>query len=304
MEGYIFLSLLFPFFFLTVWYLSKKLNKTISLEELESKKTELIIKEEKIENLEKELRYCKEEGEKNKELLNRYSQNLAYKTAETNSLKEQLISVKEEKENIREKLKLDFKHIANQVLLDSSLQLNQKTGETLATILQPLGEKLERFEKKIDLNREKQLHETVSLKTQISKLESLNFNLAKEAANLSAALKGNSKIRGDWGEYLLEQVFENSGLMREIHFSKQVSMESETGQRLQPDFIVHLPASRSIIVDSKLSLLAYERYMSTEEDAERLKYLSEHIQSIKNHISSLSKKIIKVYTISNHRTLY
>lgn len=219
------------------------------------------------------------------------SQNVSYKNAELHALKERLQEKDKFLSDIQVTFSKQFEAIANRVLLENSGNMTRQTSETLTHLLQPLSEKLQRFGMKVDENREKQLQETTSLKAQITQLEKLNQNLSVEAKTLSSALKGNSKIRGIWGEVVLEKLLEKSGLEKGVHYETQVNSYSpETGSRLQPDVVIHLPGKKNLIVDSKLSLLAYENFIAAESETDKEKYLKEHIRSVENHIKSLGDK--------------
>jgi DNA recombination protein RmuC len=189
-----------------------------------------------------------------------------------------------------------FRSIANQVILNNSIHFSKNTSETLHTLLKPFGEKIDKFQLKIEETREKQIQDVTSLKTQISQLETLNYALSAEASNLTSALTGNSKIRGTWGEFILETFIQKMGLIKGIHYRTQTSLNNEDSERLQPDLILYLPENKNLVIDSKVSLVAYQKYDSTDEPNEKEKYLQEHIQSLQTHIKQLSKK--------NYQNLY
>lgn len=181
-----------------------------------------------------------------------------------------------------------FETIASRVLWQNSGKMNQKTQELLTYLLTPFREKLEGFEKKVEQSTQEQLKESFSLKAQISQLEKLNYSLSSDAKNLTEALKGDSKFRGNWGEVVLERILEKSGLQKNIHFSAQKTLHKE-GENLRPDFVVFLPENKNLIIDSKLSLIAYEEYTRSEEP-QKQHYLKQHVQAIETHIKSLSAK--------------
>lgn len=274
--------------FLYRWFSQK--NSVPLQEHLQLQSSRLLWEEkykEILQQLEKKETVYSAELEKSRIL----SQNVSYKNAELYALKERLQEKDKFLSDIQVTFSQQFESIANRVLLENSGNLTRQTSETLTHLLQPLSEKLQRFGVKVDENREKQLQETVSLKAQIAQLEKLNQNLSLEAKNLSSALKGNSKVRGIWGEVVLEKLLEKSGLAKGIHYETQVSSYSiENPSRLQPDVIVHLPGHKNLIIDSKLSLLAYENFVAAESESDKEKYLKEHIRSVENHIKSLSNK--------------
>lgn len=258
--------------------------------ELESLRNENLVLKTNLSHIQESLlskeNLLREETGNNREL----SRNLAAKNAEFNLLQEKLAAQKQELAELNTKFSQEFQKIANQVLINSSSSFNKQTGETLELILKPLRENIDKFEKKIDETRSKQLEETTTLKNQISGLEKLHNSMLEEAKNLTSALKGDSKVQGNWGEYILEQVLEKSGLEKGTHYRVQEQFTNEAKERYVPDVIVQLPENKHIIIDSKVSLVAYERYSSSETKEERDKYLKEHIASLNNHIKELGRK--------------
>ncbi|MCU0849273.1 MAG: DNA recombination protein RmuC [Spirochaetes bacterium] len=206
------------------------------------------------------------------------------------NLKELMEKNKTEIEQLNSKFNEEFKNIANQVLLSNSGEFNRQTAEKLRDVLSPFKDQIEKFEKKIDDSRTKQIEESTSLKSQINQLSTLNVTLSDEARNLTNALKNESKTRGNWGEMILEKILESSGLIKNEHYTVQTSLKDEENNRLQPDVIIHLPENKHIIIDSKVSLVAYEKCCNAEEGAERDDYLKRHIDSIYTHVNNLSSK--------------
>jgi DNA recombination protein RmuC len=160
----------------------------------------------------------------------------------------------------------------------------------LDQILNPLGEKIEKFEKSVQDKYEKEIEGRASLEEQIKHLKDLNQQISEDAVNLTKALKGDSKTRGDWGELQLEVLLENSGLTKDVHFQMRSTFKDEDGKKTQPDCIIILPDGKNYVIDSKVSLVAYENYVSSEDDAEKEIFLKDHIESIKTHIKELSAK--------------
>lgn len=216
--------------------------------------------------------------------------NLSGRNIEFKTLEESMKKQKEEIEKLNTKFNDEFQKIANQILLNNSSSFNKQTGETLDTILKPLRENLEKFEKKVDSTRIEQAKETSSLKEQISLLEKLNTSMTEEARNLTNALRGDSKTRGNWGEGILEKILDKSGLEKGRDYIVQQSLTSEDNQRFIPDVIVNLPDNKNLIIDSKVSLVAYDQYCGAETDAQKEKFLKEHLSSLNNHIKELSSK--------------
>lgn len=195
-----------------------------------------------------------------------------------------------ELEELNERFNEEFKNIANQILAHNSSEFSKNTVETLKNVLSPLKEQIDKFGNKIEETRINQVQEATSLKEQINQLTSLNQLMSAEAQNLTNALKGESKTRGTWGEMILEKILENSGLIKGEHFLAQTQYRDEEENRLRPDIIVNLPEKKHLIIDSKVSLVDYERYCNEEVPETRAALIKSHIASVKNHIMELSSK--------------
>ena len=190
----------------------------------------------------------------------------------------------------REQLKLEFQNVANKIFEDKSQKFTEQNKENIEGVLKPMREQLVDFKKKVEDVYDKESKERVSLLSEIGHLKSLNERISEDAINLTNALKGQSKTRGSWGEMILERVLEESGLHKGREYEVQAMYASEEGQRRHPDVIVHLPEGKDIVIDSKVSLTAYEKYCSADTDEKREKRLKEHVLSIKTHIKELSNK--------------
>jgi DNA recombination protein RmuC len=190
----------------------------------------------------------------------------------------------------RDQLKLEFQNVANKIFEDKSQKFTAQNKENIEGVLKPMREQLVDFKKKVEDVYDKESKDRVSLLTEIIHLKSLNERISEDAINLTNALKGQSKTRGSWGEMILERVLEESGLHKGREYEVQVMYASEEGQRRHPDVIVHLPEGKDIVIDSKVSLTAYEKYCSADTDEKREKRLKEHLISIRTHIKDLSEK--------------
>jgi DNA recombination protein RmuC len=190
----------------------------------------------------------------------------------------------------RDQLKLEFQNVANKIFEDKSQKFTEQNKENIEGVLKPMREQLLDFKKKVEDVYDKESKDRVSLLTEIVHLKSLNERISEDAINLTNALKGQSKTRGSWGEMILERVLEESGLHKGREYEVQTMYASEEGQRRHPDVIVHLPEGKDIVIDSKVSLTAYEKYCSADTDEKREKRLKEHIISIRTHIKALSDK--------------
>ena len=178
-----------------------------------------------------------------------------------------------------------FENIANKILDKKSNKFTQKNKENLELLLEPLDKDIRNFRKKIEEMHEKDISQHASLKEFLKNLQVTQNKLSQEAQNLTTALKGDTKKQGDWGEFILERTLEASGLVKGVEFSMQQSFDHK-----RPDAIIYLPENKSIIVDSKVSLTAYERYISSENDEHQRQSIKEHLISVKKHVDELSKK--------------
>lgn len=183
-----------------------------------------------------------------------------------------------------------FENLANKIFEEKAGKLNEQSKQSLETSVGPLREQLTDFKRKVEEVYEKETRDRVALRTEILQLKSLNQQISDDASNLTKALKGDVKAQGNWGEVILERVLDESGLRKGHEYETQASFVDEHGKRKQPDVILHLPEGKDIVIDAKVSLIAYERYVSADTDEARASALKEHVQSVSAHISGLSKK--------------
>lgn len=195
-----------------------------------------------------------------------------------------------EMEKLRDEFYKQFKLTATEILEKNTASFQEKSKVEVGNLLNPLKEKLQSFEKKVQDTYEKGLAERTTLSTEIKKLVEQNQSLQEEANNLTRALKGDVKKQGNWGEVVLKRLLEISGLTEGKEFETQSSHTTEDGRRLQPDVVIHLPDEKYVIVDSKVTLTAYERLVSADTDEDRDKALKEHLLAMYAHIDGLSKK--------------
>jgi len=215
---------------------------------------------------------------------------LAHWKASHQALQEKLDTQKQELEAIRERFNLEFREMADRLLEEKSKRFTESNKENLDQILNPLRERLMEFQQKVEKTHQDGMLQQEGLKQQLLQLKELNTQMSREALNLTRALKGDTKAQGNWGEFILESILEKSGLTRDREYQVQVSMVDEHGNRLQPDVIVRLPEEKSIVIDSKVSLIAYERMVNAETDVERESEARQHVASLRNHIKLLSAK--------------
>ena len=196
---------------------------------------------------------------------------------------------KEEVEKLQEKFTKEFENLANKILDEKSTKFTEQNQKNIKNILTPLNEKIQLFEKKVEESRKENYGIHQALKEQLLNLQNQNLKITQEAENLTKALKGDSKMQGNWGELVLERVLEKSGLEKDREYSVQQSFTLEDGTRVLPDVIIHLPDGKKMIVDSKVSLTDYERYVNAEDEFKE-RFLKDHINSLRKHVDQLSAK--------------
>ncbi len=214
------------------------------------------------------------------------------KASEIETLQTKLAENKTEIEKLQEKFTTEFENLANKILEEKSQKFTLQNKENIQSILNPLQDKIKTFEKKVEETHKESIDRHAALRQQIIGLKELNQQMSKETINLTKALKGDSKTQGNWGELILERVLEKSGLEkgREYELEKSFNVEGEGQTRLRPDVIIHLPDNKKMIVDSKVSLTAYEKLVNTEDEIAQEQFLKEHIASLNRHVVQLSSK--------------
>jgi len=193
-------------------------------------------------------------------------------------------------QNAKDELSREFKNLSNQIFEDKSKQFSSLNKEQLELLLKPFREQIANFSKEAREQFEEELKDRHLLKNELMRLKEMNAQLADEALNLTRALKGENKTQGNWGELVLENILEQSGLREGVEYELQASRKSQEGKTYRPDVIIHMPKKRDIVVDSKVSLAAYERFVNEEDPDQKAKYLKEHLKSIALHIKELSAK--------------
>jgi len=210
--------------------------------------------------------------------------------ADYNNLQVKNNEQKEEVTQLQEKFTKEFENLANKILDEKANKFTELNRENIKNILNPLQEKILHFEKKVEDTHKESIGHHASLKEQILGLKDLNLQMSKETINLTKALKGDSKLQGNWGELVLERVLEKSGLEKDREYFVQQSFVTEDGSRVLPDVVINLPDNKKMIVDSKVSLTHYERFVNEEDDTVGQQYLKEHVNSIKRHVEQLGDK--------------
>ncbi|MDR0371756.1 MAG: DNA recombination protein RmuC [Prevotellaceae bacterium] len=298
--GYLIAIATLLFGFIVAWLIQaqrmSKMHKqnTQDSDNLNSEKQEL----EKVNAVaEEQLRTKSEELQELNRKLDRQTQQLLENAVEIERrhtenlyLNEKLLTQKEEIAQLQKRLTIEFENIASRILKEKHVEITSANKEQIGQILNPLKEKIQLFEKKVDEAYDKELRDKISLREELKKLTELNARVSQEANNLTKALKGDVKRQGNWGEIVLERVLERSGLTKGREYEREEVLEGDASQRQRPDVIIHLPENKHIIVDSKVSLVAYERYIAAEKENDKSKELKAHIQSLRSHVKELSEK--------------
>ena len=215
---------------------------------------------------------------------------LSKKEVDFENLWERHKEQKNEVEQLQEKFTKEFENLANKILEEKSTKFTAQNNENMKNILLPLQDKILGFEKKVEDTHKESIDYHAALRQQIIGLSEMNAQMSKETLNLTKALKGDSKMQGNWGELVLERVLEKSGLEKGREYEVQQSFTNEAGLRVLPDVVIHLPDGKKMIVDSKVSLTAYEKWINEESDSLKADYLKEHVNSIKRHVEQLGNK--------------
>ena len=237
-------------------------------------------------------------------LLLRAGQNNRRLLADYNDLKlalrEQQITLAHERQSAAEKLALlehnrdalkqEFENLANRIFDQKSERFSQQNQTSMDTLLKPFRDQLSDFRQRVETVHTTETRDRQALRSEIKSLQELNRQITEEASNLTRALKGDKKIQGNWGELILERVLERSGLRKGIEYETQGSYRDSDNQLLRPDVVVHLPDSRNLVIDSKVSLVAYQQWVISDEGSARDAALKQHMDAVRNHIRSLSDK--------------
>jgi DNA recombination protein RmuC len=291
--------------FALAWFIKKSQQQGSSApaEELIQLRTQLGEESNLRSGLQSQNEYIKQENESlkgelklNQSELLKLNNELSTTREESKNLLSRMNEQKQELTQLKEQFTKEFENLANKIFEEKTQKFADQNKTNLSEILTPLGEKIKDFEKKVNDVYVNESKDRASLKEQLNMLQSLNQQMSKETQNLTKALKGETKTQGNWGEFILESVLEKSGLVKDREYSIQQSFTTEEGKRYQPDVIINLPEGKTLIVDSKVSLVAYEKFWSSEDDSEKTIALKEHLQSLRNHIKGLSDK--------NYQNLY
>lgn len=259
-----------------------------------SQTIQLLAEKEFLAQQNQQVRLEKEKLEEQTEILRQDNQELiariSIRETELANFKEKLEFQQKQTLALQEQFTTQFENLANKILEEKSDKFTQLNKAQMETILTPLQEKIGLFEQKVEQTHKESIDHHAALRQQIFGLQQVHAKMSEETLNLTKALKGDNKMQGNWGEMILESVLEKSGLEKDREYKTQASYTSDNGNRLQPDVVIYLPDNRHLVVDSKVSLVAYEQYINTTEKQEQNRFLHEHILSIKRHIENLSDK--------------
>lgn len=249
---------------------------------LQSEKTEREFRQQlsKIQLQREEIRHEKE----------LYKNELTRKNVEFDNLQQQFNTQKEETVELQKKFQQEFENLANKIFEQESKKFTSQNKENIQNILTPLQEKIKGFEEKVEKNSSDNIKRHAELGKQLQYLNEQNLKISEEAINLTKALKGDTKIQGNWGEMILERVLERSGLQKNSEYFVQQKFTTEEGKRVYPDVVIELPGNKKLIIDSKVSLNAYERYTNETDETHKPAHLKNHLISVKKKVNELSQK--------------
>jgi DNA recombination protein RmuC len=249
----------------------------------------LLVEQEKNKTLSVQLSGIKQELDAEREKVVELNNTLGAAEADYRNLQEKLTDQKKEIESVSERLGIQFKNLANEIFEEKSKKFTEQNKTHLFDLLQPLGEKIIAFEKRVEDTHKDNISRNSALREQLENLQKLNVQMTREAENLTRALRGDSKAQGAWGEFILESILEKSGLEKDREYFVQESFTTVEG-RLRPDVIIRLPEKKHVIIDSKVSLTAYNNFVNADSEEEKIIFLKSHITSIRQHMKLLGDK--------------
>jgi DNA recombination protein RmuC len=272
------------------FYIGKLLSKTQSNAEKSNLEGQLTSQTNQLTELKISFQNLQNEKQKVQAEKEEFAILLAKKENDFDNLLDRTKEQKEELNHLQEKFSKEFENLANKILEEKTQKFTEQNKENLKNILSPLQDKILHFEKKVEDTHKESIDYHAALRQQIVSLSEMNAQMSKETINLTKALKGDSKMQGNWGELVLERVLEKSGLEKGREYEVQQAFTTAEGTRILPDVIINLPDGKKMVVDSKVSLTAYEKYVNEEDDAQQNLHLKEHVNSVKRHVEQLSDK--------------
>ncbi len=258
--------------------------------------TEGRLEQDRLSSAKEQLQSVEEELGKEREKTMDLNARLTSSQSDYRHLEEKLKEQKAELEQIREKFTHEFRNLANEILEEKSKKFTDQNKTNITQLLDPLKERIEKFEQKVDRSSKESLQWNSALREQLNHLKELNQQVTREAENLTKALKGDSKRQGNWGEMQLEAILAKAGLEKDIHYYKEQNYKSEDGRNQRLDYIIRLPDEKFLVLDSKVSLTAYSEYFEAEGDEGQKRAIKRHMDSVYGHIKTLSEK--------NYQNLY
>jgi DNA recombination protein RmuC len=289
------IALLLGIYFGRILFSAKFQSEKVSLEErLNANVNQLQLQKEQFENERKNFERLLQQNNLEKENIRTEKDSLAIqlskKEVDFENLWERHKEQKAEITELQEKFTKEFENLANKILEEKSAKFTEQNNENMKSILLPLQDKIHVFEQKVDQTHKESIDYHAALRQQILGLSEMNAQMSKETLNLTKALKGDSKMQGNWGELVLERVLEKSGLEKGREYEVQQSFTNTEGTRVLPDVVINLPDGKKMIVDSKVSLVAYEKWINEESEILKSDFLREHVLSIKRHVEQLGSK--------------
>ncbi len=270
---------------LVTWLVLKSKFST----DAQTSQTNVLVEKEKNSALQEQLKELKRDIEIERNRVLEVNNELAGAEADYRNLQEKLGDQKKEMESLNEKFALQFKNLANEIFEEKSKKFTDQNKANIFDLLKPLGEKIVDFEKKVEETHKDNISRSSALREQLENLQKLNVQMTREAENLTRALRGDSQTQGAWGEFILESILEKSGLEKDREYSIQESFTTSEG-RLRPDVIIRLPENKHVVIDSKVSLRAYNNFVNAQTDEEKVQFLKSHLTSIRQHMKSLGDK--------------
>ncbi|WP_426484038.1 DNA recombination protein RmuC [Flavobacterium sp. 2] len=265
--------------------LEEKLNANLNQQQLQKEQLEM-----ERNNFQKQIQLINAEKENIRTEKDSLAIQLSKKEVDFENLWERHKEQKVEITELQEKFTKEFENLANKILEEKSAKFTEQNSENMKSILLPLQDKIQGFEKKVEQTHKESIDYHAALRQQIIGLSEMNAQMSKETLNLTKALKGDTKMQGNWGELVLERVLEKSGLEKGREYEVQQSFTNTEGSRVLPDVVINLPDGKKMIVDSKVSLVAYEKWVNEESELLKIDFLKEHVSSIKRHVEQLGNK--------------
>ncbi|WKK85271.2 DNA recombination protein RmuC [Marivirga arenosa] len=285
---------------LAYFILKSQNNNSAEIDQINNEKqklqTDLSVAMSQKENLYAELKEEKDAHSKEREKNVQLNRQLSTVESDYKNLKIKLDEHKAELAELQQQFKNEFKNLAQEIFEEKSKKFTDQNKTNLGELLNPLKERIEKFEEKVEKSNKDSLVWNSALKEQISSLKELNQQITKEAENLTKALKGDSKSQGNWGEMQLEAILEKVGLQKDVHYEKEKNYKNEEGSNQRLDYIIKMPDDKYLVLDSKVSLTAYSNYFDADDDTQRARFLKNHLDSINTHIKTLGDK--------NYQNLY